>query len=75
MEKHLAYCSALDRMVHVIVRPVSYDEKDGTVAETPGIICVEHGEDCLGIECPLFDLPVDSAIARFESFLRRRSQP
>jgi hypothetical protein len=72
MEKHLAYCAALDREVHVFVRPVSYDETDGTVADTPGIVCLEHAEDCLGIRCPLFDVPTDSALLRFEWFSRKR---
>ena len=71
METHLAYCSALDREVRVFVRPVHYDEKDGTIEETPGIICVEHAEDCLGIRCPLFDMPADARLARYEWFLRR----
>jgi len=57
MEKHEAYCSAHDRLVHVIVRAVTYDEVDGTVPGTPGIVCVEHGEDCQGVHCPLSDRP------------------
>jgi predicted RNA-binding Zn-ribbon protein involved in translation (DUF1610 family) len=74
MQKHLAYCAALDREVHVFVRPVSYDETDGCVADVPGIICLEHAEDCLGIECPLFDVPADSALLRYESFSSPRSE-
>jgi hypothetical protein len=71
MEKHLAYCAALDREVHVYIRLVSYDETDAVVAEVPSIICLEHAEDCMGIHCPLFDLPIDSALARFETLFRR----
>lgn len=71
METHLAYCSALDREVRVYVRPVSYDETDGTVADSPGIVCLEHAEDCLGIHCPLFDVPLDARLVRYEWFLRR----
>ncbi|HSJ10488.1 MAG TPA: hypothetical protein VK928_11265 [Longimicrobiales bacterium] len=62
-------------MVHVIVRPVDHDETDGEVDDTPGIICIEHGEECMGIRCPLFDLPTDSAMQRFEWFQRNRPSP
>jgi hypothetical protein len=54
METHLAYCSAHDREVRVFVRPVCYDETDPGVDEPPGIVCIEHGEECLGVRCPLF---------------------
>jgi hypothetical protein len=72
MESHLAYCDALDRIVHVYVRPVLYDEMDPDNIVTPGIVCREHAEDCLGIHCPLFDLPMDVSMSRMESLLRRR---
>lgn len=72
MEKHIAWCAALDREVHVYVKPVSYDETDAVVHHVPGIICLEHAEDCLGIRCPLFDVPTDSRAARFESLFRKR---
>lgn len=71
METHLAYCAALDREVRVYLRPVHYDETDPGVTQTPGLICIEHAEDCLGICCPLFDMPVDSVMQRFEWFRRR----
>jgi hypothetical protein len=68
METHLAYCSALDREVRVYLRPVHYDETDPGNIVTPGVICLEHAEDCLGICCPLFDVPVDGWAQRFEWF-------
>lgn len=71
METHLAYCAALDREVRVYLRPVHYDETDPAVTQTPGLICIEHTEDCLGICCPLFDMPADSVMQRFEWFRRR----
>jgi hypothetical protein len=71
METHLAYCSALDREVHVYLRPVEYDEMDPDNVDTPAVICVEHAEECLGIDCPLFDVPVDSLVQRFEWFFNR----
>lgn len=74
METHLAYCSALDREVRVFVRPVSYDETDPAIDETPGLICVEHGEECLGIRCPLFST-IPPSLERFERWLRRDSPP
>lgn len=72
MEKHIAWCAALDREVHVYVKQVSYDETDAVVHDVPGIICLEHAEECLGIRCPLFDLPHDSRAARFEWLFRSR---
>lgn len=68
----MAYCAALDRVVHVYVRAVESDENDPDSFEAPGIVCVEHAEECQGIRCPLFDLPADAAMQRYES-LRRRS--
>lgn len=71
MRTHLAYCAALDRVVHVYVRPVTSDETDPDDFQAPGIICVEHAEECQGINCPLFDLPTDAAMQRYEWFTRR----
>lgn len=71
MRTHLAYCAALDRVVHVYVRPVTGDEKTPDEFEAPGIICVEHAEDCQGVLCPLFDLPADASMQRYEWFFTR----
>jgi hypothetical protein len=71
METHLAYCSALDREVRVYLRPVYHDETDPAVTQSPGVICIDHAEDCLGICCPLFDVPVDSSLQRYDWFSRR----
>jgi hypothetical protein len=60
VETHQAYCAALDREVRVYLRPVLYDEKEPGCEEMPAVICLEHAEDCLGISCPLFDVPLDS---------------
>jgi hypothetical protein len=72
IERHMAYCAALDRVVHVYVRPVTCDEKDPANLEMPGIVCVEHSEECQGILCPLFDLPTDASMQRYEWFSRRQ---
>jgi hypothetical protein len=66
MEKHMAYCAAVDRVVHVYVLPATSDEMDPETMETPRIICIEHAEECQGIRCPLFDLPVDASMQRYE---------
>jgi hypothetical protein len=71
METHRAYCAALDREVRVYLRPVLHDEKDAEREEAPGLICVEHAEECLGICCPLFDLPLDGWAERYEWFYLR----
>jgi hypothetical protein len=72
METHLAFCAALDREVRVFLRPVLYDEIEPGVTETPGLICLEHAEECQGVRCPLFDLPLDGWIQRFEWFYQHR---
>jgi hypothetical protein len=71
VETHQAYCAALDREVRVYLRPVLYDEKEPGCEEMPGVICLEHAEDCLGICCPLFDVPLDSWMQRYEWFYLR----
>lgn len=71
METHLAFCSALDREVRVFLRPVHYDETDPAILQAPGIICIDHAEDCLGICCPLFSGPLDSSLQRFDWLQRR----
>jgi hypothetical protein len=71
METHRAYCAALDREVRVCLRPVYYDEWDPAMLPAPGLICIDHAEDCLGICCPLFDLPIDMALQRFDWFRQR----
>ncbi|CAN5617595.1 hypothetical protein BH23GEM9_BH23GEM9_33800 [soil metagenome] len=68
METHLAFCAALDREVRVYLRLVQYDETDPDIVETPALICLEHAEECAGICCPLFDVPLDSSIQRYEWF-------
>lgn len=57
METHQAYCAALDREVRVYVRPLVADERRGDVMYIPGVVCLEHAEDCTGMLCPLFVSP------------------
>ena len=58
MDKHLAFCSACDRQVEVVVNqgarsnPVSGEKEDE-------IICLEMGESCTGSMCPMCDVPTD----------------
>jgi hypothetical protein len=70
METHFAYCARLDRDVRIYLRPVTYDETDPVAAEPPGLVCLEHGEECLGMQCPLFRTGPGS-LARFERLFRR----
>lgn len=67
METHRAYCAALDREVRVFLRPVVSDERRRDVMFVPGVVCLEHGEDCTGMVCPLFLSPEGLP----DSFLRR----
>ena len=58
MDKHLAYCSACDRQVEVVVNqeartnPVTGEKEDE-------VICLEMGESCTGSMCPMSDVPTD----------------
>jgi hypothetical protein len=57
METHRAYCAALDREVRVYLRPVLCNEREPDVAYAPGLVCLEHAEECTGMMCPLFYRP------------------
>lgn len=72
METHVAYCAALDRDVRVFLRPLLCDEMEPDVAYVPGLVCLEHAEDCTGMLCPLFYRPEDLPPALLD---RLRARP
>lgn len=57
MRTQLAYCSACDRQVEVLV-PEDLPEGVLPTAHDPAnCVCLEYGERCTGSMCPLFDIP------------------
>lgn len=56
MDKHLAYCSACDREVEVMMKP-GYSPEPGKPIPADAMVCLAHGETCTGALCPLFGLP------------------
>ena len=58
MDKHLAYCSACDRQVEIVVKPGA--RTNPTTGEPEDeIICLELGESCTGSMCPMCDVPTE----------------
>jgi hypothetical protein len=57
MKTQMAFCSACDRQVEVVV-PDDLPECTLPSAHDPGsCICLEFGESCTGSLCPLFEVP------------------
>lgn len=75
METHVAYCAALDRDVRVFVRPLLSDEMEPDVEYVPGLVCLEHGEECTGMMCPLFQHPEELPPGLLERLRAARPVP
>jgi hypothetical protein len=58
MDKHLAYCSACDRQVEVVVNPGARTNPATGELEDE-VVCLELGESCTGSMCPMCDVPTD----------------
>lgn len=58
MDKHLAYCSACDRQVEVVVNQGARTNP-ATGEKEDEVICLEMGESCTGSMCPMCDVPTD----------------
>lgn len=72
MDKHLAYCSACDRQVEVVVNPGA--RTNPTTGEPEDeVICLELGETCTGSMCPMCDVPTDEMKQSLEQ-LRKSEQ-
>lgn len=65
MKTRMAYCSACDRNVRVVLRsgqePIVVDE-----ADAHELVCLEYGETCTGDMCPLFAVPTERMKEAFE---------
>ena len=73
MEVRTAYCSACDRNVRVVLKPGA-DTAD-TPPEASDLVCLEHGEDCTGDMCPLFDVPSEQMRQNLNRLLDESGPP
>jgi len=67
MEKHLAYCSACDRQVEVVVNAGARTNPE-TGEQEDEVICLEMGESCTGSMCPMCDVPTEEMKRSLETF-------
>jgi hypothetical protein len=58
MDRHLAYCSACDRQVEVVVKHGARTNPETGQPEDE-IVCLEMGESCTGSMCPMCDVPTE----------------
>jgi hypothetical protein len=56
METRLAYCSACDREVRVVVKP-GLEPGPAAAENAAAVVCLEYGDACTGSMCPLFEIP------------------
>ena len=59
MRAHLAYCSACDKEVHIVVS----DDARNSIQD-PGAVCLEIGHKCTGSMCPIGAAPPAEMAAR-----------
>lgn len=71
MEPRIAYCSACDRPVRVLVTETATDWPSAEAPNADDIICLEHGETCTGALCPLFDVPSEKMKENLEAYRRQ----
>ncbi len=53
METETAHCSRCDKTVHVAFTPVAPHGTHANVADGGQLVCLEVGEECAGMTCPL----------------------
>jgi hypothetical protein len=56
MKTQLAYCSACDQQVRIMVTPAPLHEGHANLPD-PEVVCLDFGEKCTGALCPMFGLP------------------
>lgn len=56
MKTQLAYCSACDQQVRIVVTPSPLHGGQANLPDTE-IVCLDFGETCTGAMCPMFGLP------------------
>lgn len=57
METQLAHCAYCDKEVHVARTPVAPHPTHANIPDGGKLICMEVGEDCEGVTCPLSGMP------------------
>ena len=71
MEPRIAYCSACDRPVRVLVKETAAEWPSADAANADDSVCLEHGQTCTGALCPLFDVPSDKMKENLEAYRRQ----
>jgi hypothetical protein len=56
MSSQLAYCSACDQEVHIVVTPAPTHEGQASLEDSE-VVCLDFGNKCTGALCPMFGLP------------------
>lgn len=57
MNTQLAYCSACDQQVRIVVTPAPAHEGHANIPDAPEVVCLDFGDRCTGRFCPMFGLP------------------
>lgn len=74
IRRALAYCSANDRNVPVLIRVAPREERRSrrpSYRDAETLQCLDYGVRCTGFLCPLFDIPtLDEAELRDEPHRR-----
>ncbi len=56
MKTQMAYCSACDQQVRIVVTPQPLHEGQASIPDAE-VICLDFGDTCTGSMCPMFGLP------------------
>jgi hypothetical protein len=56
MDSQIAYCSACDQPVRIVVTDPPLHGGQAILAD-PQVVCLHFGDDCTGSYCPMFGLP------------------
>ncbi len=59
MPRRMAFCSACDRPVPVLIRPGAGAHVPPRIEDAADIVCLDFGVRCTGAMCPLFSTPDD----------------
>ncbi len=74
MRTQLAYCSACDRQVEVLV-PDDLPEGTLPTAHDPSVcICLAYGVSCTGSMCPLFEVPTEQMAENLRRTVGRQDE-
>ncbi|HEX7117458.1 MAG TPA: hypothetical protein VF212_01640 [Longimicrobiales bacterium] len=58
MEKRIAFCSACDRNVPVLVEAPDWTDRRPSIHDVEeAVVCLDYGVRCTGALCPMFRAP------------------